>query len=87
MYHSDQQHVNKTEVLFTLIQNQYKSKKKERINKTYIIDVELVLLYYEKEETCETDAGRERIEFLLGCIESQMSVGENIEDDQSVMWW
>lgn len=46
-----------------------KVRKKKKINKTYIIDVELVLLYYEKEETCETDVGRERIEFLLGCIE------------------
>lgn len=71
---------------YMLCQIRVQSKEKGKCNKTYIIDVELILLYYEKRDM-ETRCWKKRmrIDFLLGCIELHMPVEENIEDDQSII--
>lgn len=40
---------------YMLCQIKVQGKEKEKCNKTYIIDVELILLYYKKEGTWEPD--------------------------------
>lgn len=46
-------------------------RKKKECNKTHIMGLEFLLLYYDNQEKCEIqDVGRKRSEFILGCIES-----------------